>query len=170
MSGACSAGYFCISGSNSATPLVNLTLLGTTTATNTYGLCPQGYYCPASTSDPVACPIGYYLDAEASDALADCIKCPPGQYCATVGLPGPNGKCLAGYYCPEGSTSNTANQCPVGTYCPLGSSVALPCPGGQYQATAGSSACLACTAGNYCPIGSSALTTCPAGAYCPANS
>lgn len=100
VTGDCAAGYFCYQNSPSATPLVNLTVLGTNYLSSTYGLCPQGYYCPAKTSIPTACAAGYYLDAEAKSSITDCIVCPPGFYCATPGLPLPTAKCPAGYFCP----------------------------------------------------------------------
>ena len=106
-SGSCAAGYFCYSGSSSATPIANLTSLGTTYLVTTSGLCPQGYYCPAGTQIPIACGIGYYLNYEGASQLSQCIQCRAGSYCSQTGLVSPSGSCSAGYYCPESSTAAT---------------------------------------------------------------
>jgi len=128
--GICSKGYFCKSGSPSKTPAINLTV--SQNFIDSYGMCPRGHYCPEGTSSPEPCPIGYYLDSEGGVSLDDCIKCPPGKYCPTEGLPAPSGLCQASYYCPEGSTSPTTSQCEAGYYCIEGSKTQVRCPAGTY--------------------------------------
>ena len=44
-----------------------------------------------------------FLSVEQS-SLSSCLPCPPGKYCAGIGLIEPNGNCSAGYICYNGST------------------------------------------------------------------
>eukprot|EP00347_Sterkiella_histriomuscorum_P024098 403332318 len=168
--GTCSAGYFCKTGSPSATPAINLTLSINSGYITKYGICPRGNYCPIGSEDPTPCPIGYYLNGEGGNALSDCVKCQAGSYCDATGLAVPKGNCDLGYYCEAGSDSIQETVCPVGHYCLEGSTNALICLSGKFQATTGQSTCDDCTAGNFCSYSSSTETTCPAGSYCPANS
>jgi hypothetical protein len=91
VSGLCSAGYFCYSGSPSPTPMFNLTALGTLYTQTTFGQCPQGNYCPAGTDVPIKCNIGFYLDHEGASDVSECVPCVPGYYCNVAGLPSPAG-------------------------------------------------------------------------------
>lgn len=63
----CPPGYYC---------LVNSTSYNTQ-------LCPAGFYCPLGTRHAFEypCPKGTYNPTEGRSALADCLDCPPGQYC-----------------------------------------------------------------------------------------
>jgi hypothetical protein len=52
VSGDCSAGYYCVEGSDTPTPDSNYK--------GTAGPCPQGHYCPLATAVPDKCPTGTY--------------------------------------------------------------------------------------------------------------
>ena len=130
------------------------------------GLCAQGYYCPAGSTDKNGAPAGG--------------PCPAGRYGATSGLTTSlcDGECPAGYYCAAGSIFATATKCkaghygdtagqkyetcvgacPAGYYCPAGTSVI-----GSHPTTGGSTACT--DPKFYCPEGSGAPVVVPSGAY-----
>ena len=157
-SGLCSGGYYCLSGSHNAT----------------HTECPQGSYCPVSSSYPTPCPVGTYSPSYGLANITQCLPCSPGYYCSTPGLETPQGLCSAGYYCSGGNSIATPNTgiCPVGLYCPAGSSYPKQCPPGMYTATAGLGECHICDEGFYCtPFDDDNATTghlvCPAGYYCP---
>eukprot|EP00953_Heterococcus_sp_UTEX-ZZ885_P041731 21268-Heterococcus_DN1.PRE.5 len=153
----CSAGYFCPTGSSSAT--ANPCSLGTYTdstslvsqsqcticparymcsstprTTAQMAPCTAGYYCPAGSSIGTACPAGESTFTLAQ--LSECTDCPQGSAC-----PGPatttDSLCAAGYYCPTKTGSATSNPCPAGTY---SSSTSL------YSVQQ----CIVCPAGSYC--------------------
>ena len=76
-SGLCNAGFYCTSGSDSASP---------STVTATGGPCPVGKYCEVGTSVPVDCPAGTYNDIQQQSSCQNC---------------------SAGFYCTSGSSSQT---------------------------------------------------------------
>lgn len=75
-SGHCTEGYYCSSGAIQPNPVGQI-----------YGdICPSGHYCPNGTGTPEPCPEGTYLPTDGAKAEADCLLCPGGKYCGTVGL------------------------------------------------------------------------------------
>ncbi|XP_035696015.1 signal peptide, CUB and EGF-like domain-containing protein 3 isoform X1 [Branchiostoma floridae] len=116
--GHCSAGYFCIPGSQSPTPVD--------------GTCPEGHYCPTGSAAPTPCPVGTMNPVSLGTGVSECVLCPAGQYCSGAGLQTLTGPCSAGYFCIPGSHSPTPidGACPEGHYCPTGSAVPSPCPVG----------------------------------------
>lgn len=68
-SGRCDAGYYCLSGARSATPV---------DAGVTGDRCPEGHYCPRGSSAPFPCPPGHYSNTTGNSHLSDCPPCPPG--------------------------------------------------------------------------------------------
>lgn len=163
VSGDCDAGFWCISGSASATPNDGVT----------GSLCPQGRYCTIGIAVPDQCPTGTWSNSTGLMTAAECQACSGGYYCNSTGLTEPSGPCAAGYYCTSNSSTPTPNDggitgapCTVGHYCPEGTPVPIPCSDGTYMSQTGAAACWACTAGYYC----TALNTpvlCPPGYYCP---
>ena len=155
-SGNCSAGYYCPTGSTSATQLV----------------CPPGQYSTVGSPSCPMCPAGQYGNSSGLPNATCSGPCAAGYYGSTVGrnVSTCSGPCTAGYFCVSGSLNATAAACPPGQYSNTGSGNCTLCPAGLYGATYGlnSSACSGnCTAGWYCPIGSSNTTqiVCPAGQY-----
>lgn len=51
--------------------------------------CTSGNYCPAQTTsvnnEEVGCPAGTYQTWDGAGLVSDCIPCPMGQYCDTLG-------------------------------------------------------------------------------------
>eukprot|EP00347_Sterkiella_histriomuscorum_P024400 403331247 len=157
-------------------------------------ICPQGYYCPAGTTNKYAkqCPAGSYRNLVGATQSSDCGLCPTGHYCPTETVE--TFVCPLGYYCPDGSTY--ASPCPIGTF---GASVGLreesdctSCYAGRYCSQVGLSLpdglcdagyyCITgaftatptdgvtgdiCTAGGYCLQGSKKPANCPPGTYNP---
>lgn len=187
--GKCSAGFYCVLGATTPTPV--LSVRG--------GPCPQGTYCPEGSGYPNPCPKGTYGDRDKLPSENDCVWCPPGEFCSHSGLTAPNGSCLAGYYCSNRSQEANPVECPAGSYCPTHSYMPILCPAGTYnphsQAT-NISSCLACDPGKYCndtglasvsgdcdpgfycklksavsaPRDGSTGDICPPGSYCPLGS
>lgn len=129
--GGCDAGYFCTSGSDSATPSGSV---------GNAGICPAGHYCGASTVNPTPCPVGYYSNTTGLTLSSQCTLCDYGKYCGSTGLIEPTGDCDAGFFCLEGATvpnnptvDATSGPCPVGHYCPVGTSFPLGCDAGTYR-------------------------------------
>ena len=68
----CTAGYVCLGGTTTATPIdVN---------TDKGQKCPAGHYCPEGTYDPTPCPKGTYNNENASVSIAACKRCPDKQF------------------------------------------------------------------------------------------
>lgn len=59
-------------------------------------ICPEGYYCPVGTTNPVPCPKGTYSNSTGLQGEVDCVLCPPGSYCQQTALTAPSGLCDAG--------------------------------------------------------------------------
>ncbi|KAM7321322.1 hypothetical protein ACRRTK_019414 [Alexandromys fortis] len=181
-SGACDAGWYCVSAAWTARPfdLDNYTSTNCLCpATATGGKCPAGSYCPEGSPEPT--------------------PCPPGFFCATSGLSTPTGSCQAGYFCTGGSKSPAPEDevtggpcppgsfcryycdssmgpvqdfslypCPRGYYCPVGTAKAMhhSCPVGTYSPQKGLTSiteCQLCPAGKFCSL---AGITAPTGFYC----
>lgn len=164
LSGSCTAGYYCISGSDNPTP----------TDGTTGQACPEGKYCTAGTTAPTDCPIGTMSNSTGLAMSSQCPACQGGYYCQTTGLTAPTGPCNAGYYCDSGATGptpsdgTTGNVCTIGHYCPSGTDDPIPCADGTYSPTTNAATCTSCTAGYYCTNGIS-LQDCPQGYYCPSG-
>ncbi|MED6232417.1 hypothetical protein ATANTOWER_029578, partial [Ataeniobius toweri] len=171
VSGPCLAGYYCLEGSQSASP-----------ASGEFaGVCPVGHYCPKGTSVPSPCPAGFYQNDPGSKGRDDCKPCPPGWF---QDLPGQKEcvPCPAGFHCqplnptPTRGTSlgvSSPLPCPAGYICPRDSldNQPIPCPKGTYSSSQGlisTGQCLMCPAGQFC--GSEGLVEpsglCAAGFLC----
>ncbi|OPJ68136.1 hypothetical protein AV530_013665 [Patagioenas fasciata monilis] len=161
--GRCQAGYYCIQGSSSSSP-VGLP----------FGdLCPQGHYCPAGTRHPkeLPCPAGTWNGQRGAQDATWCLPCTPGFFCNMSGQDAPVGLCAQGYYC-TGRTKTakpedgiTGDLCPRGHFCPAGSAAPSPCPSGEYSNATGQDKCFPCPAGFHCSKG--LRRRCPPGFYCP---
>lgn len=78
ITGLCSAGYYCIQGSYTSSPVALFD-----SSNRTIGdVCPLGYYCLAGTAVPVSCPLGSF-SAVGSSAPIDCHPCPSRYYCTS---------------------------------------------------------------------------------------
>ena len=170
--GFCFAGYYCVAGAVTPTPVD-----GTTGAA-----CTAGHFCRNGSSIPEPCFTGTYNPNTHGVDELDCHICTPGYYCPSSAQSAVSLQCRQGYYCP-GQTRDGASVdasavylCPLGHYCPTGSWSPLPCPPGTYAGSMGQTACTACTAGYYCDAndwcpGTNYTTPqlCPGGHYCPAG-
>lgn len=126
VSGLCAAGYYCPTGSKDEHPN-DLTAYGGT-------ICPVGSYCAAGSSTFTQCAIGTYLNAVGNDDVADCMSCPAGFFCDTLGLADYTANtCPPGYFCPLGTSVSTANPCTPGHYCPGGTHDEIICDAGTFQ-------------------------------------
>ncbi|OAF70026.1 hypothetical protein A3Q56_02216, partial [Intoshia linei] len=179
--GDCTKGYYCISGAK--TP--------STVDFNTVIKCEVGYYCPLGAQNPILCPKGSYCEIKSSVdtkcpsgtynrltgsvTLSECLKCPNGKYCQSVGLKNVEGDCSTGYYCKSGAKSSqptdgvTGGKCQDGYYCPAGTKTQLICKEGTYSVGIGASTCIDCEAGFYC-VGGNNKVVCPKGKYCLSKS
>ncbi|XP_028320851.1 uncharacterized protein LOC114474630 [Gouania willdenowi] len=171
VSGPCLPGFFCLEGSQSATPM-----------SDKFGsVCPAGHYCAEGSVVPAPCPAGTYQNKTGGKGKDDCKPCPFGYF---QDLSGQNkcSPCPPGYLCLSLNPSPTRGSfvgvssplpCPPGFICPRESPdhLPLPCPKGSYSSSPGLSSigqCVACPAGHFC--GSEALIspsgTCAAGFLC----
>ena len=66
--GDCAARYWCINGSQSATPIDGVT----------GDDCPAGYFCEEGTPDPTPCPIGTWSGSTGLGQQAECQACTGG--------------------------------------------------------------------------------------------
>ncbi|XP_070551141.1 neurogenic locus notch homolog protein 1-like [Ptychodera flava] len=161
--GDCSAGYYCINGSTTATP----TGMGG-------NKCSPGHYCVEGSSYEEPCPPGTYQPSQKAKNVTYCLDCLSGRYCNSSGLAQPEGLCSPGFYCPPAQTVPTPNDyiCPVGHFCIEGSMDKQPCNSGTYQDEIGQWECKECPAGFYCdnsatPVVNYTAFVCPSGHYCP---
>lgn len=113
--GACTAGYFCVAGSTSATATI----------------CPLGSYCPASSSVATACAAGLYGSTTALATSSCTGPCTAGYWCPLGASSATANACAAGYYCPP--AAGAAIACPLGTYASVTRSTTAAC-GGQCSA------------------------------------
>ena len=164
ITGDCTAGYLCISGSSTPTPTDGVT----------GDWCPVGYYCETGTPTATPCPAGTQANVTGLTSSSECPACQGGYYCGSSGLSEPTAPCQAGYYCISGASidnptnSPTGDECTVGHYCPTGTAVPIQCDPGTYAPNAQASVCINCTAGYYCTDGLT-LVNCPLGNYCPSG-
>eukprot|EP00347_Sterkiella_histriomuscorum_P005935 403354701 len=131
-SGDCSAGYYCLSGQSSATPIQYY--------------CPIGSYCPQGSVQPMKCPVGQFTSTQLASTCSDCLE---GKYCTEKNIAQ---ECDIGNYCPTGDFKI---HCPLGTYSPsIGltkESQCLACPKGKSCQTTGlRSSSSNCAAGYVC--------------------
>lgn len=84
--GLCTAGYFCVVGSDNHAPEI----------------CTAGRYCPEGSHTPTRCPAGTFSNTTGLTAVEECTNCTKGSYCQSTGLTDVEGNCTQGYYCPEG--------------------------------------------------------------------
>ena len=178
----CAPGFYCKKGSSSPVP--------NNDASGSFGVCPEGHFCPEQSMNPLACPRGTFNLNEGADGSDKCLNCTAGFFCSSLGLTEPVNVCPAGYFCPEGTVQPHENICPAGTYCPQGSSHPFLCPPGTFSIQSGLSSFTLCqlcpsgkfcqnygliepegncSRGHYCPSGSKSSTaiSCPAGKFCP---
>jgi hypothetical protein len=98
--------------------------------------CPKGSYLVTAVSLPgISCPVGTFNPDLGARNVGDCIDCPEGYLCTTLGLADDYAlltKCPAGSYCPGAAISKSAIDCPIGAYCPEGSVTFIQCPVGTY--------------------------------------
>ena len=184
-SGLCSAGYFCLTASDTPTPTAN---------DERGSICPRGHYCIEGSVRPIGCNAGTHNPIIGQN---QCFPCLAGYYCpensTESDLP-----CPVGHYCIEGTAYATQYPCPIGHYNDLTErkdiSDCNPCEAGLYCGATGLDApsglcdggwyCSSespspqpsdpmfgamCTPGFYCPEGSSVPLACLAGHFCNAS-
>jgi hypothetical protein len=162
VSGDCTQRYYCLGGTNIARPTNTATMFG--------DICTAGSFCDTGVSGPTQCPAGTYQPNEGAATNAECLSCPPGEYCQTAGLSATNGACTVGFFC-EGGNSSPAPAtaiCAVGYYCPSGSVQQIECDEDSYQSSSTQGTCPLCPANNYC-FETNSPQTCEAGYYCPGS-
>ena len=162
--GLCEAGYFCMSGATSATPIDEPNA----------NICPAGSFCPPGSESPIGCPAGTFSSSTGLGNVSQCSPCIAGYFCQDIGLILSQGECTESWFCPEGSSSPNQVECPAGLFCPRGSSFPEPCPIGTYSNTThlgDSSECVPCTPGYFCNATGSVEPNglCEAGFYCPSG-
>ena len=170
---ACAAGYYCGTG-NISNPAPLQRIIGGAAYP-----CPDGFFCPADTSDfrEFPCPVGSVCAGRAAAP----VLCPLGSYCS----PSVRYLCPAGAFSAAlGATSPATCRpaCGPGSFSPyLGAAspnaTCLECPAGVYGVGAGlaSAACSGpCSAppGYGCPAGSTSASValCGSGQHCPGGS
>lgn len=160
VSGDCLARYYCAGGTKAERP--------TDLAAQGGNICPKGKYCPAGASAPTDCPAGTYQPNFGAAAEAECLSCPPGNYCSASGLAAPSGVCSSGFYCEGGnkSPSPATAVCAIGHYCPAGSVQQIICNEANYQSAVKEDSCPLCPNNNYC-FETNSPKLCDAGYYCP---
>ena len=110
--------------------------------------CPQNFYCPIQTMDPVACPVES-TSASGSEDIHDC-------------------HCGAGFYAEFSSngddTTLTCQPCPLGTYNnETNQQQCQACPPGTFNPSTGASSvgeCQACPLNSDSSLGSTAISDC----------
>ncbi|CBY12491.1 unnamed protein product [Oikopleura dioica] len=173
----CEAGYYCDTGSKSATPKNNA---------GDFIFCSKGNYCPQGTDSEIRCPAGTFSDSTGLRSDDECLPCLAGKECK--GGDSPMSDCPEGFYCTPDTNSTaggalpSVEPCPAGHMCPAGSKAPFPCPHGTYQTQPLKSTCEACLPGrlcegasadqgkpcgigNYCPAGTGFPIPCPLGTY-----
>ncbi|KAI4904543.1 hypothetical protein NFI96_029611 [Prochilodus magdalenae] len=188
-SGPCTAGFLCFGGASIPSPADNVTgsqcppgfycLTGSFTATP----CPKGTFSGqfglTEAAQCQSCSPGFYCSEPGLTAVSG--PCLPGFFCSegsSTAAPVSavyGDRCPPGHYCDSGSAVPT--PCQVGTHRSEsgGKSVedCMPCPGGLFQDQRGQRDCKSCPPGFHCPSSSqlsnegSAPLICPEGYYCP---
>lgn len=151
LTGTCPAGYFCPTGTESATA----------------NPCPAGTWSSTTGATSVAacsnqCPPGYFCSAGQSSGTTN--ACPPNLFSPSGAV-----KCHARGSWTAPSTTAT-NVCAPGYYCPLGAGAPLPCPAGTFNAAPEQyqlSACISCPPGRF--SASAAATSSAACVSCAAT-
>jgi len=196
ISGKCREGHYCPQGSSNDTAIgcPPRTYRRYKGARNHHdcNICPNGYYCPGSTDDPLDCPAGYYCIVGTAEPescpigtfsnttnLKDyiyCTACPAGKYCEGFGNIKPSGLCDPGFYCSGSSFTSsppdtTGGECPKGGYCNYGSSYPSTCDKGTFNNYIGGRTqedCYSCPEGQYCAGSNRPVPSgpCAAGWYC----
>jgi hypothetical protein len=163
--GNCSAGYLCVSGSNTATP-------NGFSNTGKAFPCPEGHYCLAGAVLPTPCPEGKFRRSTGGTSADSCVACDAGYYCILNDpIPKP---CLPGTYCPAGTSE--PNKCPSGTYSKENQAISytscLKCPAGYLCDSSGIAnfANYPCRPGYYCTSGAVLPTVTKPGLYSPGHS
>ncbi|CEM36103.1 unnamed protein product [Vitrella brassicaformis CCMP3155] len=121
--------------------------------------CPEGYFCPEGTREPIECKDGAVRLYPGGRFETDCTACPER------------------YYCPPGVSPPVPIECPAGHYCPTNTRDPIPCPVSLYNnftQKASLRACIPCPAGVWCTeMGTSypynetqGAIPCPEGSYC----
>ncbi len=158
--GPCSAGYTCLTGSITPSPLD--------------GACPVGHYCPSGSTAPIPCPAGSYSPSILNRNVSSCITCPPGHYCPEASVNGTALECEAGFVCLSGASvatpldNVTGYPCPVGHFCVGGALFPETCNPGSFQSNIAKSECVICPVGALCElIAQQEFFPCPPGNYCP---
>ncbi len=166
----CSAGYFCLGGAASSTPLDGIT----------GNVCPMGHYCPINSMSPVPCPAGSFSPNTGNRNMSDCQNLPVGLFstssavvsisncssaiCGNTSLTScqPNvngfcslsavsaGSCDEGFVCSGGSntprpTTSGGYICPKGALCLRGALSPTSCPSGLYNPSFAQTSCLVCS-------------------------
>lgn len=149
------------------------------------GLCPEGFFCPLGTVEPMPCgEEAYYCPlGSAQRQLApvfsfttprdDVLKpfqsgersCEPGSFCSS----GATTLCPAGVF-GEGVDANCSGVCPAGFVCPEGSPAPVALVAGRYSSRTGlddHSKADICPPGSFCVEASTEPVLCPAGRACP---
>eukprot|EP00752_Nemacystus_decipiens_P010330 g9202.t1 len=132
--------------------------------------CPEGYFCPAETVEPVDCPRGSYCPAGTLRGdqftcplgtfgnttnlvnVTECSTCTAGHYCSIAGQDSPEGPCAAGYYCNGGATTATPDSNSSTGY-----------RGDTCVDRSNGTSNDLCPPGHFCPEGSGAPEPCPPG-------
>ena len=173
----CPVGHYCTNGEKRECPAGyygSTVKLSSATCT---GLCPEGYYCPAGTSDPTDHPCGganNYCPA----GSAQPIEVTPGYYSTPLDTSAETRvsqtKCEPGYYCQEGIRYDCGN---IDRYCPEESTTYQNVSKAYYTTPISTNASnregqTLCEQGYYCHHGTrsecgSISKYCPEGSYEP---
>ncbi|CDW71823.1 cast multi-domain protein [Stylonychia lemnae] len=128
------------------------------TSENVCNACPEGYFCPKGSVQPVKCPTGFFCQENQESGMAN--PCPSGTYSGPFSL----------------TSRDQCQTCPTGYYCPTASTLPKACPTGTYNPSTGQgsiSDCLSCPERRPCPFyGLSTFDLglyCAHGHYCPAK-
>ena len=126
------------------------------------GVCPQGFYCPGGTEQPLPCWKGSYCLRGSSVPL----RCREGTYGNATNLTSSDGCAI----CPNGHECGPGS--PVPKLCKPGSSAGAQkplckwCSAGKFQPSAGQSTCVVCPPGSACPgTGGATAQRCTPGTF-----
>ncbi|KAH8064675.1 hypothetical protein JL722_1554 [Aureococcus anophagefferens] len=167
------SGYYCASGSTTATPGDgdDDTYVGETCADQSdaelSGVCPVGHYCEEGSIAPTQCPPGTASNARGLHAESECAACPGGFICPESGMVSTNQTCAVGFYCPGGDVISTL-ICPRGHQCEAGTAEPVPCPLGTYNNATGATTCADCPRGRLLPRWGRVYCLVPPGLLLPA--
>ena len=171
--GPCPAGHYCNSALHRAPcPAGRYGLLQGLTSSNCTGECPERFFCPLATVNPLPCQPGFFCPP-ASPAPT---PCPPGSFTSSP-LANTCQLCAPGYFAPGSGASACSGLCPLGTfrsrYGGVSEAGCAPCAAGTYGESVGASFCSQCEAG-YASNASGATSwdtcrQCPAGSWSSAG-